>query len=128
MGLKLKAKGPPRPEIALTQKCRTKTKTFTRAFESKQYIKTPWLCGCEDSNKLFCFPCLVFGASTGAGGGGESIWTDTGVDDLAHLSIKVKKNSQSRFYILWEVQLASIGRHDICKALDSAYRKSVRVQ
>ncbi|GBP83619.1 hypothetical protein EVAR_61233_1 [Eumeta japonica] len=56
MRLELKAKGPPRPEIALTQKCRSKTKTYTRAFKSEQYIKTPWLCGCEDSNKLFCFP------------------------------------------------------------------------
>ncbi|GBP98558.1 hypothetical protein EVAR_103899_1 [Eumeta japonica] len=126
MRLELKAKGPPRPEIALTQKCRSKTKTFTRAFKSEQYIKTPWLCGCEDSNKLFCFPCLVFGACAGAGGDGESVWTDTGVDDLAHLSIKVKKHSQSRFHMLCEVQLSSIGRHDIRKALDTAYRKSIR--
>ncbi|GBP58253.1 hypothetical protein EVAR_40759_1 [Eumeta japonica] len=56
MRLELKAKGPPRPEIALTQKCRSKTKAYSRAFKSEQYIKTPWLCGCEDSNKLFCFP------------------------------------------------------------------------
>ncbi|GBP05085.1 hypothetical protein EVAR_3418_1 [Eumeta japonica] len=56
MRLELKVKGPPRPEIALTQKCRSKTKTYTRAFKSEQYIKTPWLCDCEDSNKLFCFP------------------------------------------------------------------------
>ena len=124
MRLELKAKGPPRPEIALTQKCGTKTKTFTRVFKSEQYFKTPWLCGCEDSNKLFCFPCLVFGA--GAGGGGESAWTDSGVNDLAHLSIKVKKHSQSRLHMICEVQLASIGRQDIRKALDSAYRKSIR--
>ncbi|GBP60040.1 hypothetical protein EVAR_44250_1 [Eumeta japonica] len=102
MRLELKAKGPPRPEIALSQKCRKKTKTFIRAFKSEQYIKTPWLCGCEDSNKLFCFPCLVFGACAGAGDGGESVWTDTNVNDLAQLSIKVKEHSQSRFHIAME--------------------------
>ncbi|GBP77287.1 hypothetical protein EVAR_31719_1 [Eumeta japonica] len=80
-----------------------------------------------DSNKLFYFPCLVFDACAGAGGGGESVWTDTGVDDLAHLSIKVKKHSQSRFLMLCEVQLTSIGRHNIRKALDSAYRKLPKV-
>ncbi|GBP17383.1 Zinc finger MYM-type protein 1 [Eumeta japonica] len=113
MRLELKAKGPPRPKISLTQKCRSKTKAFTRAFKSEQYIKTPWL-------------CFVFGACAGAGGGGESLWTDTGVDDLAHLSIKAKKKSQSRFYMLCEMQLSSIGRHDNRKALDTAYRKSIR--
>lgn len=119
--LVLKSKGPPRPEIALTQQCSTKSKKYTRVFKTEQYTKTPWLCGCKETNKLFCFPCLVFG-----GGGGESAWTDTGIDDLAHLSIKVKKHSQSRPHMLNEVQLASIGRLDIRKALDSAYRKSIR--
>lgn len=121
--LELKAKGPPRPEIALSQLCSSKTKIFTRVFKSEQYLKTPWMCGCQKTNKLFCFPCLVFGDGTG---GGESAWAATGVDDLAHLSIKVKKHSQSRFHMLCEVQLASIGRQDIRKALDSAYRKSIR--
>ena len=38
--LELKAKG---PELNLTQKCTSKTKTFTRVFNSEQYVKTPWL-------------------------------------------------------------------------------------
>lgn len=80
--------GPTWPEIVLTQKCRIKNKSFTRVFKSEQYFKTPWLCGCEESNILFCFPCLLFGG--GAGIGGENARTDTGVVDLAHLTMKVK--------------------------------------
>jgi hypothetical protein len=84
--LEIRTIGPPRPNITLKQICTTNSKKYTRVFKSEQYGKTSWLCGCVDTNKLFCFPCLIFA-------GGEPAWCESGVDDLAHLSIKIKKHS-----------------------------------
>ena len=107
--LEFKVKGPPPPNLALIQECSRKCKSnkITRVFNPEQYKKTPWLCGCEKTNRLFCFPCLLFGNP-----GCDSPWTEIGVADLSHLSAKIKKHTSSRLHLLNEVQLASIGVSD----------------
>jgi hypothetical protein len=63
------------------------TKTLLkREFKSDIYEKTNWICGCVDTNRLFCFPCLLF-----AQGNAEYSWTKTGVNDLGHFAQKIKK-------------------------------------
>jgi len=78
----IKLAGPPRPFLNLKQECKSKNNAYTVSFKSEIYNRKKWLCGCrcERLNALFCFPCIIFG--------GESIWTETGIKDLAHLSKK----------------------------------------
>ena len=87
----IKLAGPPRPFLNLKQECKSKNKTFTRSFNSEMYNRKKWLCGCERLNAFFCFPCIIFG--------GESIWTETGIKDLTHLSEKIKKHDSSQVHL-----------------------------
>ena len=51
--LEIKKLGPPCPEI--------KSKHKGRNFSSDWYKKCGWLAGCELTEKVYCFPCLLFG-------------------------------------------------------------------
>jgi hypothetical protein len=59
--------------------------------ETKMYLKnrvfikkTPWICGCEETNAFFCFVCLLFGR--------DDKWTNEGVCHLKHLVTKINKH------------------------------------
>ena len=41
-------------------KHKSKNKEYTRHFCQKQYEVFSWLTGCENLNRLFCWPCLLF--------------------------------------------------------------------
>ena len=49
-------KGRSTPELALTQEARSKNKVYIRCFDVAKYKEYVWLCGCEITNSLFCFP------------------------------------------------------------------------
>ena len=49
-------KGRSTPELALTQEARSKNKVYIRCFDVAKYKEYVWLCGCEITNRLFCFP------------------------------------------------------------------------
>ena len=57
--LSIKQMGRPMPNLVITQECKSKGKIFKRQFNSSVY-NHDWICGCEETNKLFCFPCLLF--------------------------------------------------------------------
>jgi hypothetical protein len=40
------------------------------------------ICGCEIKNCVFCFTCILYG--------GDLHWTNSGINDLVHLSEKAK--------------------------------------
>ena len=62
--LEIKKLGPPCPEI--------KSKHKGRNFSSDWYKKCGWLAGCELTEKVYCFPCLLFGAAKK-----QEAWTHT---------------------------------------------------
>jgi hypothetical protein len=108
----------PRPQLAIVQACKVKTKTVNRVFKNNLYEKASWLCGCQRLNSFLCFPCLIFG--------GEKSWTESGVTDIAHLSVKVKKHSLSQLHIRNVMQLNLLGQNDIRQLLDVGFRESVK--
>lgn len=59
--LKIKNEGRKTPDLMISQEGTSKNKKYIRSFNSDWYQKISWLCGCETTNALFCFPCLLFG-------------------------------------------------------------------
>lgn len=80
--IKIRDAGRPTPDINLVQITKCKTREFKRSFKNDIYAKHNWLCGCSVANRLFCFPCILFGRLCVA----ESSWVSAGVADLSHLA------------------------------------------
>lgn len=49
-----------------------------RKFQLKWYQQFPWLTGSAQLNRLFCFPCLLFG-------GAEPAWSREGINIIKKL-------------------------------------------
>ena len=81
--IEVKHAGRPTPQLNIVQVTKSKNRDFKREFKCDIYDKNAWICGCEVTNRLYCFPCLWFGKQ-----GGESSWVNYGVCDLAHLTQK----------------------------------------
>ena len=117
--VEIKNKGRPVPLLSLQQeKSSSRGRSFTRKFNQSLYDKTPWLCGCNKKNALFCFPCLLFG--------GDSSWTKYGVNDLNHLNQKVAKHKVSSIHLNNMLNLSMLGTVDIGLQIDSGYAISIR--
>ena len=73
------------------------SKTCLKKFNSEIYVKVRWICGSTSSNKLYCWPCLVFSQD-------DSIWSSPhrGYRDLNNLH-------------------TAIGRHEITASHLSAF-------
>ncbi|XP_069683566.1 zinc finger MYM-type protein 1-like [Periplaneta americana] len=117
--LEIKALGRPVPELNIEQTIKSKNRQYIRKFNASIYDKHIWICGCEKSNSLFCFPCLLFG--------GEYIWTKTGVTDINHLTDRIRKHETSKSHIKNDLSLSLFGKLDIARQLDSEYRNSVHL-
>jgi hypothetical protein len=66
------------------------------------YKHAEWLCGCDTSNSLFCFVCLLMGSSDL-----DPAWVQTGVIDLKHLTEKIKKHSVSHKHLCCSIEFAT---------------------
>ena len=91
-------------------------RTFTRTFNSSTYQDWHWLTGCEISNALFCFPCLLLG--------GHDTWTKTGLQSksLGKLLEKLNKHDKSISHIENLVSLRMLGVTNIKKSISVAER------
>jgi hypothetical protein len=118
--IKIKDAGKPTPVLNIVQVTNSKSRQFKREFKSDIYEKTNWICCCVDTNRLFCFPCLLF-----ARGNAEYSWTKTGVTDLGHLAQKIKKHENAQSHINAQLDFKLLGKQDIRQQLDSAYRRSI---
>ena len=116
--LEIKNLGRPIPEINITKSTKNKEREIKRMFNLGIYNKNEWICGCENTNKLFCFPCLLFKSE-------ETAWIKTGVDDLGHLSQKIKKHERSKSHMTAQLEFNLLGKHNIRQQLDSVFRQSV---
>lgn len=59
--IQIKELGKPTPDITISEPTMNKIKPHKRSFNRNLYEKIPWLCGCNEKNALFCFPCLLLG-------------------------------------------------------------------
>ena len=112
--LSIKETRRPTPNIFIQQKCNSRKKIYTRTFNRSLYDKTPWLCGCDAANALFCYPCLLFG--------GDATWTRNGFRDLRHLTEKITKHEKSIKHMSNTVDLTMVGNVNIVEEIDSGYR------
>ena len=113
----IKARGRATPVISLEQKSASRGKPYTRHFDIGLYQKFEWLCGCNEANALFCFPCMLFG--------GDLAWTKSGVTNLKHLQQKIAEHEQATRHINNVIDLSLLGKVNIATHIDTAYKLSV---
>lgn len=119
--IEIKNSGRPKPDLILTQTTKGKNRDFNRTFKKDIYEKNDWICGCETTNHLFCFPCLLFSRRDT-----EPAWIKKGIIDLAHLAQKIKKHENTQAHINAQLELQLLGKVNIRQQLDSAYRRSIQ--
>ncbi|XP_066259796.1 zinc finger MYM-type protein 1-like [Euwallacea similis] len=115
--VEFKANGRPVPELKIRQSSRDKDKEVHRNFRMSMYDLASWMCGCELTDSLYCFVCLLFTD--------DPLWCVTGVKDLKHLKERIRKHSLSADHMKCSIDYAMIDSADVRLQLDSAYRKSV---
>jgi hypothetical protein len=64
--------GKPTPSLS---ELKTKTKSYTRHFQTSYYKSVKWLTGCSATGKLYCWLRLLFVAEKG-------IWNGAGFKDI----------------------------------------------
>lgn len=117
--LEIKALGRPLPLLNISQDRSCKGKSFCRVFKPQIYERNNWICGCEITNKLFCFPCLLFAKES------DGSWIKTGVSDLSHLTQKIKKHEESMVHKNSTLDLTMLGKTDIREQLDNVFRRNI---
>ena len=109
--------GRPMPSIPLTQEVRNKSRTILRKFSSDYYKKVDWLCGCNILNRLFCFPCTLFGKS--------NVWTSSGYFDLVNFWKAVRKHKGSLSHKESSICRARFGKERIELSVSRAHREEI---
>ena len=98
----------------------TKSGLSSHRLTKTWYSKHSWLTGCSHSGKVYCFPCLLFGAAQR-----EKAWTQSGVNEWKHLSEKVKRHVTFSFHVENCFKLEFFGKTNIAEQLSKAYRDSI---
>jgi len=93
--------GRPTPSLSIEQSTKVRNNTCTRHFQNSLYEKTTWLCGSEELNKLFCWPCLLF--STGE----RTIWNKDGYNNLNNIHNAILKHTKSQSHIRSQLQCST---------------------
>lgn len=119
--LKIKKDGRPLPDMVIEIKGRSRGKDYLRKFNRDIYSRNTWICGCKVKNSFFCFPCILFGGSNC-----DVKWIKSGVNDLIHLSDRIKTHENSKQHLLNEMHLGLLGTTNIQAQLDSAYWLNVK--
>lgn len=117
--IKIKNEGRPKPNIIIVKESKCKDRIIKRSFNFKTYEKNDWICGCDVTNKIFCFPCVIFSRSN------EIRWSKLGIDDLCHLSAKIKSHEKTQSHINAQLSLKLLGKQDIRQQLNSAFRLNI---
>ena len=116
----IKNRGPPRPDLDISQVAKSRGKEYVRKFSMDKYSEFSWLCGCKDTNAVYCFPCLLFGPEKS-----ESAWTSTGITSLQKMSDKAAKHNVSKKHKDNAVALSMLGTTEIKQQMLSGYHQSI---
>lgn len=119
--MEIKNKGRPTPDLNIKQITKCKTRDYVRLFKNDIYKTNDWICGCSETNRLYCFPCLLFGQKSY-----DATWVKNGINDLIHLTSKIKTHEKSMTYINSQLNLKLLGKQDIKQQLSSAYRLNIK--
>ena len=116
----IKDLGRPVPNVFIKQTTNSRGKVYERKFNPEMYnnIENHWLCGCEETNRLYCFPCLLFSTA-------NSPWVTEGVNDLSHLTMKMNKHKVSQDHLNSVINLKLLGKVNIHSFMDSAFKQSI---
>lgn len=80
-------------------------KKFFRTFRFEWYKDNSWLCGCQQLQKLFRWPCLLFSIDQ------YNIWTKNGVCDMNNFQNLKKRYESSVEHIASMVSCLNFGKH-----------------
>lgn len=117
--LEVVRKGRPKPPLPnLVSEHKGKKDCYIRHFSISQYESVEWLTGCPDSNKLFCWPCLLFSRE-------KSSWNKHGFSDLNHLSVGQQRHSKSQTHIQSFLQLKMFGKDRVDILLSEQHRSYI---
>lgn len=98
----------PKRDIAI----KTQTKKCVRHFGETFYEKNPWLSGCNQTKKLYCWPCVLF--STNAG-----VWLRSGFDDLNNFHKSAKRHTSTNDHISCMKAWKTFGKNRIENSTNS---------
>lgn len=115
--LEIKTRGRPKPNLSIVQLSSSRGNAYSRQFNPSVYEDYNWLCGCNETNALYCFPCLLFG--------GDPSWTKSGIKDLNHMKQKICKHNTSIKHMNNMINLSMLGKGNIATELDSGYKASI---
>lgn len=99
-----------KPHLTISQK----DGKVTRNFNVKWYEKLYWLTGSEETKRLYCFPCLLFGD--------DSPWVKYGINIIKKIVDKVNKHAVSRKHIFASECFRMLGKTRIDHVLVEAKR------
>ena len=91
-----------------------KNKVGNRKFQEKWYEQIDWLCGSSITEKLYCWPCLLFKPRT------NQSWTDGGYDDFKNILTHCKHHSKSLNHLASYKSLKTCEHDDIVKAVSKS--------
>ena len=91
-----------------------KNKVKTRTFQKKGYEQIDWLCGSSITEKLYCWPCLLFKQKT------NQSWTDTGYNNFKNILTDYKHHSKSFNHLASYKSLKAFGQYDIITVISES--------
>ena len=90
------------------------TKVGSRAFQATWYQQIDWLCGSSYTEKLYCWPCLLFQPRA------NQSWTDGGYNNYKNILSDCKHHSKSLSHIGNYKALKTFGQSDIITAISES--------
>ncbi|CAD0200538.1 unnamed protein product [Chrysodeixis includens] len=89
-----------------------------RRFHAKTYETFNWLCGCVHTNRLYCFPCILFSTSS-------TVWTDSGYSDLNNFHSAAKKHEHTEKHLEACLKLNTFGKSLIETSVNNQLRLDI---
>ena len=97
---------------------KTKCKKNVRYFNFSYYDSNKWLSGCQYTQKLYCWPCLLFSHES-------NIWSKYGCNDLNNFHNLKHRHEISRSHIESLITLKKFGNVRIETCLSEAFKKNI---
>lgn len=111
------SKSKPRPDVLALKSAPA---TQKRGFNAAWYDKVEWLTGSIKRQKLFCWPCLLFGVRLD-----NIVWSKNGFDDLKNLPRCLERHSKAKEHISSYCKFKLFGRSIIPNKTDTTKRDAI---
>lgn len=110
--LQLIKNGRPTPQLQLNENL----KKGERHFKTENYERYPWLTGCQKTNRLYCWSCLLFTTDK------SSTWASSGFVSLTNLTKSAHRHQNSASHLQATVSLKTFGDTRVDLQLDEQRR------